>query len=257
MIDSVKQAKTTQLRERWFHGDVHPYRQMETLVRQALRPESTLLDAGCGRTAPTLVGFRGQAARLIGIDCIEMTQSVAGCELYRRDLESTGLPDNSVDVIYSRSVFEHLERPGNVLQEFRRILSPGGRCVILTASLWDYATLVSMLIPNRFHPYIVSRTEGRAAEDVFPARYRCNTRGRVLSLAKSSGLDVEDFRYAGQYPAYFAFSPVLFSVASMYELAVRQLRPLHPLLGWILFTLRKPAARTSDSLNSTSTLRTN
>lgn len=234
--------KTAALQERWFGDDVHPYRVLEQRVLAVLEPRATLLDAGCGRTAPVLSTFRGRAARLVGIDLVDFTESVEGCELYRRDLGQTGLDDGSVDVIYSRSVFEHLDDPATVLTEFRRILRPGGWCFVLTASLWDYATLVSMMVPNRFHPSIVAKTEGRAPEDVFPTRYRCNTRGAVRRCSRAAGLELARFEYLGQYPAYFRFNTALFAVASAYEKAIRRFRPLHPLLGWILFSLRKPGA---------------
>lgn len=232
--------KVDALRERWFGADVHPYRLLEARVAATLAPGATLLDAGCGRTAPVLTKFRAQAGRLVGIDLVEFAPDIAACELYRRNLADTALEDGCVDVIYSRSVFEHLDDPAAVLGEFRRILRPGGRCLVLTASLWDYATLIARLVPNRFHAGIVERTEGRAREDVFPTRYRCNTRRAVGRHAAATGLAVDRFEYVGQYPGYFAFRPLLFSLAARYELMLRRHRRLRPLLGWILFELVKP-----------------
>lgn len=237
-----KARKVDELRERWFGGDVHPYRQLEQRVAAALAPGATLLDAGCGRTAPVLTKFRPTAGRLIGIDLVEFAPGVAGCELYQRNLADTGLEDGCVDIVYSRSVFEHLDDPAAVLREFQRILRPGGRCLVLTASLWDYATLIARIVPNRFHAPIVERTEGRAREDVFPTRYRCNTRQAVGRHAATASLAVDRFEYVGQYPAYFAFNPRLFSLAARYELLLRRHRHLRPLLGWILFELVKPHA---------------
>lgn len=233
-------ARAAELRKRWFGTDVHPYRIMEERVLDVLTPTACLLDAGCGRTAPVLSRFRGHAARLIGIDLVDFTDRAQDLELHKRDLVETGLEPESVDVIYSRSVFEHLEDPARVLKEFRRILAGGGWCFILTANLWDYASLISMAVPNRFHPSIVSKTEGRAPDDVFPAHYRCNTRRAVRKCARSASLELHAFEYLGQYPAYFSFSPILFSLASAYEKTIRRFRGLHPLLGWVLFALRKP-----------------
>ena len=233
--------RTEALRQRRFSGDIHPYRRLEKRVAEALTPESVLLDAGCGRTAPVLSSFRGRAGRLIGIDLVDFTETVEDCELYCCDLASTGLPNACVDVIYSRSVFEHLDDPTAVLREFHRILEPGGLCIVLTASLWDYATLLAMLVPNKHHATIVWKTEGRAPEDVFPTRYRCNTRSAVTRCATDAGLTLIDFEYMGQYPAYFRFNAALFTLASIYEKAIRRIRPCHPLLGWIMFTLQKPA----------------
>lgn len=247
MSEHDARVTTNALRERWFGGEIHPYRVMEQAVRDQLQSRHVLLDAGCGRTAPVLTRFRGKAARLVGIDLVEFRNPVADCELYRRDLAATGLPPQAVDIIYSQSVFEHLTDPIAVLSEFRRILRPGGRCIVLTANLWDYATLISILVPNRFHPRIVARTEGRASEDVFPAHYRCNTRRAVGRCASAAGLHLKSFQYLGQYPAYFLFSPTLFTLASAYEKLIRSARMLHVLQGWILFTLEKP---TTDSSNA-------
>lgn len=250
MNEQRARTTTNALRERWFGDDIHPYRVMEQAVLDQLQPSHVLLDAGCGRTAPVLTCFRGRAARLVGIDLVEFPDPVADCELYRRDLAATGLPARTVDIIYSRSVFEHLTDPIPILREFRRILRPGGRCLVLTANLWDYASLISMLVPNRFHPRIVARTEGRAGEDVFPAHYRCNTRRAVGRCASAAGLHLRSFRYLGQYPAYFMFSPALFTLASAYEKLIRSMRLLHVLQGWILFTLEKPATDPSHLARS-------
>lgn len=239
----VNARKVDELRERWFGGDAHPYRLLEQRVATTLLPGATLLDAGCGRTAPVLSKFHAQAGRLIGIDLVEFLPNKHRCELYRRDLAATGLADSSVDVIYSRSVFEHLEDPTAVLREFCRILRPRGRCLVLTASLWDYVTLIARMVPNRFHARIVEHAEGRAVEDVFPTRYRCNTRRAVARHAARAGLLVDRFDYVGQYPAYFAYSPRLFSLASRYEFFLRRHQRLKPLLGWILFELVKPHAK--------------
>lgn len=206
-----------------------------------LRPTSVLLDAGCGRHAPMLVEYRGRAARLIGIDVLDEFVPIPGVELYSRPLEHTGLGDSSVDLIMSRSVFEHLTQPRAVFEEFHRILKPGGSALILTANLWDYASLISMIVPNRFHPVIVAKTEGRAEEDVFPVAYKSNTRAAVHRLAAGAGLTVSSFAYLGQHPNYFMFNGALYFLATCYEKAISKVSWLHWLKGWIFFSLTKPA----------------
>ena len=49
-----------------------------------------------------------------------------GVEFLNKLWEKTGLPDNSVDLILSVSVLEHLRNPDGVLSECSRILKPGG-----------------------------------------------------------------------------------------------------------------------------------
>jgi len=213
---------------------------MDREVSLRLNPEHTLLDAGCGRTAPMLVRYRGRAKRLVGIDLVEFPQSVSGAELYRRNLNETGLADSSIDIVMARSVMEHVEDPLAVYNEMYRVLRPGGRFVFLTANFWDYASLIAMAIPNRLHPWIVSRTEGREEADVFPTKYRTNTRRQVFALAHKSGFRVESFAYLGQYPGYFMFNGLLFLIATGYEKLISRFDALGCLRGWIFVVLQRP-----------------
>ena len=227
-------------RQRLFGGDEHPYITFEREVQRVLAPGATLVDAGCGRTAPVLRKFRDLASCCIGIDLEEFPEPIPGIELRRGDLARTGLPASSVDVIMARSVMEHVTEPEQVYAEMRRVLRPGGHFVFLTANLWDYASLIAKAVPNRLHPWIVARTEGRAEADVFPTAYKTNTRRDVFRLAGQSGLEVVRFSYLGQYPAYFMFNGALFLAASLYEKTISRFESLHFLRGWMLVTLRIP-----------------
>jgi len=228
---------------RRFYGDSpHPYRLFEERVSGAIRPGSVLLDAGCGRTVPVLRKFVGRAGRLIGVELVEFTDVPPGIETYRADLSAIPLPDATVDVIMSRSVFEHLDDPSSVYREFARILRPGGRLIFLTANMWDYATLAARAIPNRFHSGIVRYTEGREEADVFPTRYRTNTRTAVERLSAEAGLTIDDFQYLGQYPNYLMFNAALFLLGTGYDKLVSRFEALRLLRGWILVTLRRPGA---------------
>ncbi len=227
------------LLERYFGNDEHPYRTLEREVERTLRLDHTLLDAGCGRTAPVLVKYRGKARRLVGVDLVEFDGPVDGVELFKSDLGRIPLGDASVDVVMSRSVMEHIEDPSSVYHEVYRVLKPGGRFIFLTANLWDYAALTAKLVPNRFHPWIVSKTEGRAEKDVFPIQYRTNTHRAVRKWASMAGLEIVEFRYLGQYPSYFMFNGLLFLLAAGYEKLLRRFEMLGFLRGWIFVTLRK------------------
>jgi SAM-dependent methyltransferase len=140
---------------------------------------------------------------------------------------------------------EHLTDPLSVYREMHRILRPGGYFIFLTGNQWDYSALIAQAVPNRFHPWIVKRTEGRDERDVFPVAYRTNTRRQVERLSRDSHLEIQDFEYRGQYPSYFMFNGALFLLATAYEKLITRFEILRFLRGWILVTLRKPP-RTSD-----------
>lgn len=227
------------LRDRIYRSAEHPYVTFEKEVARRLRPPSTLLDVGCGRGAPVLQKYRGLAARLVGIDMVPFTDSLSGIELLQGDLSRTGLADSSVDVVMARSVMEHVLHPDDAYREMARVLKPGGSFVFLTANLWDYASLIAMIVPNRLHPWIVRKTEGRAEEDVFPTAYRCNTRRKIYQCAHRAGLTVARFDYLTQYPNYLMFNGALFLLGAGYERLVAKTPGLQFLQGWILATITK------------------
>jgi SAM-dependent methyltransferase len=231
-------ALAYRLKDKFFRED-HPYRIFEREVERYLRPGHTLLDAGCGRSAPILTKYRGKAARLIGVDLVEF-ENVPGVELLQNDLGKMPIPPATVDLVMSRSVMEHVTDPAAVYGEIFRVLKPGGHFIFLTANLWDYASLIAKTIPNRFHPAIVARTEGRAEQDVFPVAYRTNTRRAVSRWAAGAGFDIVSFRYLGQYPSYFMFNGFLFLLATIYEKIIGRVAALNFLQGWLFVSLRKP-----------------
>ncbi len=233
-------ALSQRLLRKHYPPEGHPYRIFEQRIGSLLTPQTVLLDAGCGRTAPVLRKFLGRAGRLIGIEMVEFTDVPPGIETHNADLSRIPLADASVDLVMSRSVFEHLTDPEAVYREFHRILRPGGAVVFLTANMWDYGTLIARLIPNRFHAAIVRRVEGRAEEDTFPIAYRTNTRAAVDRLASTAGFQVESFEYLSQYPNYLMFNGVLFFLGMCYEKAISRIESLRFLRGWIMVGLRKP-----------------
>ncbi len=231
------------LRERFYDPKRHPNKLLELRVESLLGPDvNVLLDAGCGRTAPVLRKFIGKVPRLIGVELVDFKDVPEGIETYNTDLGRLPLPDACVDLVMSRSVFEHLTDPASVYHELARVLRPGGRIVFLTANMWDYGTLVARMVPNRLHGSIVKAVEGRAEEDTFPTAYRTNTRADVERLAGDAGLRVSQFVYLSQYPNYLMFNGVAFFLGMCYEKLIARFEVLRFLRGWILVTLDKPAA---------------
>ncbi len=229
-----------QLRERYYGNTPHPYTLFEQQVERLISPSTrVLLDAGCGRGVPVLRKYLGRVERLIGVELVEFTDVPQGVETFNCDLASIPVPNGSVDLVISRSVFEHLTEPTAVYAELSRILRPGGRIVFLTANMWDYGTLVARLVPNRFHAKLVRAVEGRDEYDTFPTAYRTNTRAAVERLSAGAGLRVKGFEYLSQYPNYLLFNGVAFFLGMCYEKLIARFEALRFLRGWILVTLEK------------------
>lgn len=226
------------LKKRYYKSDDHPYQIYERKIESLLKPDYTLLDAGCGRSAPVLKRFENKAGRLIGID-LEDPEDIEGIDYRKGDIANIPVVGESVDIVISRAVLEHVKEPEMVFREIARILKKDGHFIFLIPNLWDYASLISLILPNKYHPQLVSVVEGRKVNDTFPAYYKVNTRFAVSRIASKAGFNVETFSYLGQYPSYMMFNPFLFMMGIIYEKTVSKIKPLNFLNGWILADLKK------------------
>lgn len=98
----------------------------------------TLLDVGCGR-GEHLRGFRGLGYQVAGADLsIESKILSPDMQIGITDVEEEPLPfgNNSFDVVFSKSLVEHLANPKNFMEEAYRVLKIGGRLITMTPD-WE------------------------------------------------------------------------------------------------------------------------
>lgn len=224
------------LLKRYYPSATHPYRLFERNIASGLNSSAVVLDVGCGYTAPVLREL-AHRCHVIGIDVVDLQPS-SNIALIRSTGDRIPLADDSVDVVICRSVLEHVEHPSLVLHEIRRVLRPNGRFVFLTPNRWDYASIGATLIPNRLHPWIVRKLEGRAESDTFPTYYRANTKRALHQLAHQCGFSQCTLNYLGQYPSYFCGSLPLFLLGMAWDKFVCHWRALSFLRSWILGEMR-------------------
>lgn len=66
---------------------------------------------------------------------------------------------------------------------------------------------IARLTPHAFHGWVVRwRGRGRAADDVFPTRYRANSPAAIRRLAAGAGLEVVRIELIEGRPEYLRFS---------------------------------------------------
>jgi SAM-dependent methyltransferase len=99
----------------------------------ALRSGDAILDAGCG--PGHWLGWLAKARtdlRLAGVDRNRHPVLPSEVAFRAMDLDVEPLPfaDGSFQLVVCAHVLEHLRRPGAVLDELRRVLSPGGRLYV-------------------------------------------------------------------------------------------------------------------------------
>ncbi len=231
-------------RRSWFPAETHPNQVLLAEVERRLKPTSTVLDIGCGRTAPMLTALRGKARALVGIDLVDFTAKETDLDLYQNNIgDMRDIADSSIDIAYSRAVMEHINNPDEAFAEIARVLKPQGVYIFVTPSIHDYGTLIARLVPNRFHGKIVSAVEGRAQEDVFPTVYASNSLKTVRKQVAKAGLILGEGRYIGQYPSYFMFNRVLFWLGSIYQKMIEKYELTQPLQGWMYCVVEQPESR--------------
>ena len=218
--------------ERLFYHYYHPHafwnedQILEATLRKLLAPNLRVLDAGAGAGDLFPKDFRRLCKEVIGVD---LDPRVAENPMLTRGLvaplDALPFPDGHFDLIFSRWVFEHLEQPECVIGEMARVLSPGGRVVVMTPNRFHYMTLVSSLTPLRFHR-LWNRMLGRESADVFPTVYRANTRRRLETLFSEAGFETEALLQLECAPNYLVFHPATFLLGVAYERLVNR-------FGWL------------------------
>ena len=154
-----------------------------------LRPDSRVVDVGCGEGAyafrlATHFGFR-----VLGIDPVqrhldlarearrEGVPDIASRVSFERGTATRiPVPDRSLDLVWCRDVMVHVEDPRAAFAEFARALRPGGYVV-------SYQTVATDLLARRGGG-LALRRDGRRARLRRPGRHRPAIAG--------SGLEVVD-----------------------------------------------------------------
>lgn len=193
-----------------------------TQIAALLRPEFRVLDYGAGRgeqiaddPSPyrrALQNFQGRCAHVEGCDVAPAVLTNPYLDHAEIIDPAAALPyaDNSFDLIVSRYVFEHVDDPEQVSRELLRVVRPGGWICAVTPNSYGYVAIASRLVPNRRHvAALKSAQPDRKAEDVFPTRYRLNTRA-ALQRYFGGRADIHVYRASAE-PAYHFGKPWLYA----------------------------------------------
>jgi SAM-dependent methyltransferase len=213
-------------------------------VNALLRPDMTVLEFGAGRGQAAedslpfrrdLLIIRGKVREVIGVDVdpVVLENPIIDRAMIF-DGERLDLEDNSVDLILSDWVFEHLPHPAKSAAELNRVLKPGGWVCARTPYFLSTISIGGRLIPNGLHAKLLKKIQPgvRQAKDVFPTKYRLNS---FRALKKYFPLDKwEHYSYVDSpAPSYHFGSRLILRIFSVIQYFK------HPLAGEILLVFMK------------------
>lgn len=134
----------------------YPFKLCQYLVdRFAIDRSGNMIDVGCGR-GEFLQGFKQLGLTVNGLDIDKFQGKILdNFEIRKANLEFDRFPydDQIFDLVFSKSVVEHLHNPENFIKECQRILKPGGRIIIMTPD-WQSQRYVFYSDHTHVQPYV-------------------------------------------------------------------------------------------------------
>ena len=101
------------------------------IVLQHLKGDCRIVDAGCGDGRIFEYDFESRVALLLGIDARnDLSRNQQVHYAAQALLENLPVLSNSIDLIFSRFVLEHVRFPQSAFSEFGRVLRPTGKLLI-------------------------------------------------------------------------------------------------------------------------------
>lgn len=109
------------------------------------------------------------------------------------------------DLVTLRMVAEHIEHPKALVRALATALRPGGHVVIYTVNRFSPVPIVTGVVPFRLHNPVKRILWGTESKDMFPTRFRMNTRSTLLHLLNSAGFEEVLFAYLDDCRTFTGF----------------------------------------------------
>jgi SAM-dependent methyltransferase len=185
-------------------------------ILRAMEPRAgcVLLDVGCADGADTIAVIeRVEPSHTIGLELADKFIGPArarGIEVRKADVtERWPLDDESVDVVHSNQVIEHVAQTDHFMREIRRVMRADGYAVVSTNNLASWHNIVALVLgwqplPAHVSDEVVIGNPLALDEQRYGERIHRHLRlftARALSaLAEAHGLVVDRASGSGYYP---------------------------------------------------------
>ncbi len=185
-------------RQRFRFGYFMPADVYECVVANCLEAGSRWLDVGGGHNIfpenPELARqLAAKAGRVVAVDPSENVLHNAFVHESAQSLLEDFRANEPFRLATMRMVVEHVSQPERFVETLSRLVAPGGTAIVFTVNRRSPISLISRLIPFRFHHRVKKIFWGGEEEDTFPVCYLMNTREELRAIFEKSGFREEWF----------------------------------------------------------------
>ena len=214
-------------------------------VKKYLADGCTVLDVGGGRKWQ----FQDERKNFTGLHVIALDPSEAQLS-YNHDAdekilfamgtnERAPLDDNSVDLVTSRMVLEHIPNNDFTMREISRILKPGGTFISVMPSKFALFAMINQTMPNwlarKVLFFFMPETKDSCG---FKAYYDRTYYPAMNKLLTRYGFSRTEFAFSYSQSGYFGFF-VPFAVISLLWDFLMYVFGVKPLSAYLCFTAHK------------------
>ena len=205
------------------------FHQMVSESAGALPDGAAFVDLGGGRRCDYVAAVpRDRSVRLIAVDISEeeLAHNADADETIVADV-SKGLPfpDGGVDLLVSRTAFEHIDGVPAAVRHIARVMKPGGRTIHLMPGRYALFALAARLLPFglllRLLHFAAPETVGTVEFEVFYDHTEPAAIKRVFTDAGFRNVTVE---WTAEQAGYFKPLTPVYLLVVLYEALVRSLR---------------------------------
>jgi len=198
--------------------------EFDRLVRDALRPDMTVLDMGSGRRPCVPLDRRPPGCTYVGLDISAAELETAPAGSYDRYVVSDVSDradelEGQFDLVVSFQVLEHVRPLDAAFENLRHYVKPGGRLIAQFSGALSAFGLLGRAVPHRLSQSVLQHLLKRDPDKVFPAHYdHCWSSAVKRMLAPWSAAEVIPLHRGA---AYFHFAKPLRAGYLLYEEWVR------------------------------------
>ncbi len=203
-----------------FLGTGHWYRKWAQR-RHGLKPGLKLLDVACGTglMAAAAADILGSAKEITCVDpsdgMLEEAKKKLPATFVRSGAESMPLPDAQYDFLTLGYALRHFQDLEGTFQEFRRVLKPGGKVLILEITKpkhalgrWFFRTYFKVVYPALARLFTGSRDASKMMLYFWETMDACVPPKAVIASLQSAGfIAVKRTRTASLFSEYTAIRP--------------------------------------------------